>query len=227
MPTATATLLAQDYAAGRLGAPLRLLVETQASLRSDVAQSIADGEAFGGALLEMAEPAAMSADSETVAMVLIDSLEAGTGEAAGLAGDSADPVKAGLAGTKWLNEILTLPDPLRERVLESDLDWRFAAPGVRRIALVEDAGTSAELLRIEPGHGAPSHTHAGREFTLVLTGAFHDGHHRYGAGDLAAVDGQTTHRPIAESGEVCYALAVTEGMLEFKGVLGVVQKWLG
>ena len=227
MTHVAATSLATDYAAGRLSAPLCLLVETQAAMRGDIAAAIAEGEALGGALLESSAPEAMADNAEAIALAAIEALETGTGEAAGLMTAATDPVKAASSGSKWLEEILALPDPLRERVLESGLDWRFAAPGVRRIALMKENGAEAELLRIEPGHGAPRHTHAGREFTLVLTGAFHDGINRYGAGDLAAVDGETTHRPIAEPGEVCYALAVTDGALEFKGLLGTVQKWLG
>ena len=227
MTHVTATSLATDYAAGRLSAPMCLLVETQATMRGDVAAAISEGEVLGGALLEGAAPEAMAGNAEAIALAAIEALETGAGEAAGLVTAATDPVKAASSGSKWLDEILALPDPLRERVLESGLDWRFAAPGVRRIALMKDGGAEAELLRIEPGHGAPRHTHAGREFTLVLTGAFHDGIRRYAAGDLSAVDGDTTHRPIAEPGEVCYALAVTEGDLEFKGLPGLVQKWLG
>lgn len=227
MTQVTATSLANDYAAGRLSAPLRLLVETQSALRGDVAAAIAEGEVLGGALLEAEAPAPMADNAEAIALATIEALERGAGEAAGLGTAAADPVQAASSGSKWLDEILALPDPLRERVLESGLDWRFAAPGVRRIVLMKEAGAEAELLRIEPGHGAPRHSHAGREFTLVLTGAFHDGIRRYGAGDLAAVDGATTHRPIAEAGEVCYALAVTEGELAFTGLPGLVQKWLG
>lgn len=227
MPDVTAASLAMEYAAGRLTAPLRLLVETQAALRPDIAAVIAGGETLGGALLETAAPAPMSDRAEAVALAAIEALESGAGEAAGLVKATADPVKAAMGGSKWIEEILALPDPLRETVLESGLDWKFAGPGVRRLRLVEENGSEAELLRIEPGHGAPRHTHEKREFTLVLTGAFHDGIARYGAGDLAALDHTTTHRPIAEAGEVCYALAVTDGGLEFTGVLGVVQKWLG
>lgn len=227
MTQITATSLATEYAAGRLSAPMCLLVETQASMRGDVAAAIAEGEVLGGALLESAAPALMADNAEAIALAAIEALETGAGEAAGLGSAAVDPVRAASSGSKWLEEILALPDPLRERVLESGLDWRFAAPGVRRIALMKDGGAEAELLRIEPGHGAPRHTHAGREFTLVLTGAFHDGIKRYAAGDLAAVDSETTHRPIAEAGEICYALAVTDGALEFKGLPGLVQKWLG
>ena len=227
MSPATATSLASDYAAGRLGAPLRLLVETHATLRGDVAACVREGEVLGGAMLESQDGLALSDRAEAVALAAIEALEAGAGEAAGLSPEDPDSVTAARSGAKWLDDILALPEPLRDRVLDQGAEWRFAAPGVRRIELEREGGAIAELLRIEPGHGAPSHTHAGREFTLVLTGAFHDGNNRYGAGYLASVDGQTTHRPIAEPGDVCYALAVTEGALEFKGVLGVVQKFLG
>ena len=84
-----------------------------------------------------------------------------------------------------------------------------------------------ELLRIEPGHGAPRHTHEGTEYTLVVSGGFTDENGSYGPGEVSIVDSSHTHQPIADPGEICYALAVTDGNLKFTGWLGALQKLFG
>ena len=50
--------------------------------------------------------------------------------------------------------------------------------------------------------------------------------HAVERGDIAIGDESVTHRPIAEPGEVCFALAVTTAPLKFKGPLGVLQRVL-
>jgi putative transcriptional regulator len=213
------------HAAGVLSAPMRLLVETHATMNADVADAVADAESAAVAFFESAPSEGMADNAVDVAMALVDAIESGAGEAAGLKAASPEQV-ASQAGNA-IDELLGLPDPVREKALEAGGQWRFAAPGVRRIELSSEGQAKAELLRIEPGHGSPSHTHDGREFTLVLAGAFADGHSRYGKGDLCAVGAETTHRPIAEPGEVCFALAVTDGSLKFTGALGAVQRLFG
>lgn len=212
-------------AAGRLSAPMRLLVDTHIALKSDVADAAAAAEIAGGILLEDMAMEDMSDTALDVALAAIEAIETGAGEAAGLG--TVEPKAAAGAANAALEELLALPDPVRERALEAGAQWRFAAPGVRRIELIREGDATAELLRIEPGHGSPSHTHDGREFTLVLAGAFADGIGRYGRGDLCAVGAETTHRPIAEPGETCFALAVTDGSLKFTGALGAVQRLFG
>ena len=105
--------------------------------------------------------------------------------------------------------------------------WYSAGPGLNILDLDlprTAAGETFQLMRIEPGAGPPRHTHGGQEFTLVLTGAFKDETGLYKAGDLEVGDEAVTHRPIAEPGEICYALAVTTAPLKFKGPLGLLQR---
>ncbi|WP_421784448.1 ChrR family anti-sigma-E factor [Hyphobacterium sp.] len=225
------TLVSKDdelliaHAAGMLSEPMRLLVETYAAINSDVAEAMADAEVTAAALFESAPGQALADDAVDIALAMVEAVEAGAGEAAGL--NAAAPQNVARQTENAIGELLNLPDPVREKALEAGGQWRFAAPGVRRIELASEGSAKAELLRIEPGHGSPSHTHDGREFTLVLAGAFSDGHNRYGKGDLCAVGAETTHRPIAEPGEVCFALAVTDGSLKFTGALGAVQRLFG
>jgi putative transcriptional regulator len=216
------------YASGALSGPMRLLLDAQASVNPDVARQRAVADALSGVMLETVAPVPVRANALSEALAAIDAEEAGLGEASlkpGL-GDHAARRAAQAAG-KGLSEILGLPAPVRDLALDRGASWQFAGPGVRTMTLIEDGGAKAELIRLEPGRGVPHHGHDGREFTLVLTGAFHDGLDRYGTGELCAADPDTEHKPVAEPGAVCIALAVTDGPLAFTGPLGWVQRALG
>jgi putative transcriptional regulator len=143
--------------------------------------------------------------------------------------DSRMPARSapGNAAARDLLELGKIPASVRELAFDAIGDggrWTFAAPGIRRLRLPLSGRGETELLRIEPGHGVAPHDHDGDEYTLVLTGAFHDGHQRYAAGDVSIAAPGFRHHPTAEQGEVCYALAVTYGPTRFGGVLGLIQR---
>lgn len=212
------------YAAGALSGPMRLLLDAHSEVSAEAARERAQADAVAGLMLEAEPPAPLRAGALDDVLAIIDAEEAGIGEA----GPAAERQQhaAGLA-SKALDEILKLPAPVRDLALERGAGWSFGGPGVRTMELLREGPAKAELIRLEPGQGVPRHTHDGREFTLVLCGAYHDGHARYGAGDMAVADPELTHRPVAEEGEVCIALAVTDGPLSFTGPLGWVQRALG
>ena len=217
------------YAAGALSGPMRLLVDAQAQTSPEVSRDRGDADRLAGALLETIEPVALSDTALDRALAAIEAECAQAGEAGPLTQDAranAQGRKAANAAGEALNEILRLPDAVRDAALES-AGWTFAGPGVRTMELMRDGSAKAELIRLEPGRGVPGHGHEGREFTLVLCGAFHDGRERYGSGELCVADPEVHHRPVAEDGEVCIALAVTDGPLAFTGPLGWVQRALG
>lgn len=216
------------YASGALSGPMRLLIEAQASVSQDVARERDAAEAVAGLMLEDASPAPVRQDSLAEIFAVIDAEEAGVGEARTFVSGAADDAsrRAAQAAGQAIEELLGLPGPVRDLALEKGA-WAFAGPGVRSMELMRDGSAKAELIRLEPGRGVPRHGHDGREFTLVLTGAFHDGRDRYATGELCAADPATEHKPVAEDGEVCIALAVTDGPLAFTGPLGWVQRALG
>ena len=121
--------------------------------------------------------------------------------------------------------MLNLPDPVRDLALDQG-GWSFAGPGVRNMTLLNEDGAKAELIRIEPGRGVPHHGHDCTEFTLVLTGGFSDGRASYGPGEVCMANPDTIHKPVADEGEVCIVLAVTDGPLAFTGALGWIQRAL-
>lgn len=229
----TETMLGEEifsaYAAGALSGPMTLLLDVHTVVSPAVAAERARHDALAGFLLQTETPVAMREGALDDILAIIDAEASQSGEAAmrALPGNDVRERKAASLASRALDEILALPEPVRDLVLEQGGNWQFAGPGVRTMELMRDGPAKAELIRLEPGHGVPRHTHDGREFTLVLCGAFHDGHARYGRGDMSVADPELTHRPVAEAGEVCIALAVTDGPLAFTGPLGWVQRALG
>jgi putative transcriptional regulator len=124
--------------------------------------------------------------------------------------------------------LAVLPDEVNEIVAPAlGGTWYSGGVGLKILDLKLPAtadGETFQLFRIEPGSGPPKHSHGGQEFTLVLTGAFKDETGLYRAGDIAIGDASVTHRPVAEPGDVCFALAVTTAPLKFTGPLGVLQR---
>ncbi len=213
------TLVGAAHASGRLPAPLRLLIDTRAALDPATFDAARDGDVVAGALLEAAEPSPLSPDAMSDALARIDALEP----------EAAAPAAVARAAGGALQELLGLPEPARSAALAAIErgGWKFAGLGIKRLDLVAEGAMKAQLLRIEPGAGAPLHSHAGDDYTQVLRGAFNDGTAVFRRGDLCVADPETTHVTSAERGDVCIALAVTDAPLEFKGLLGLVQKAFG
>ena len=208
-----AVVVVVDRGVGQGGA------QTTAAVRADPGYLARDDDAAAALFLAEEEPAPLSQGAFDAVLGLIEAAEDRDRHAAGRAtGD--DPTLAEIAG---------LPSPLREAALDSlkSNRWRFGGFGIRRLALATIDQTHMELMRIEPGHGAASHHHGGDELTLILTGAYFDGYHHYGPGDVSLAQGAFTHAPKAEPGEVCYVLAVSFGEARFSGWIGVLQRIIG
>lgn len=196
---------------------LRLMEATAAVLRG---APVMPGDVVGGAFLEDEAPAALSANAAEQAFARIDALQTI---------DSRARSAADTAGRE-LGEVLMLPDPLREAVFDAMGEgrrWKFLGFGIRSLKLPMDGGGETQLLRIEPGANVAEHDHEGEEYTLVVTGAFHDGHDRYGPGDVNVGRPGFSHEPKAEPGEVCYALAVSFGQARFGFPINILQKLTG
>ncbi len=207
------------YAAGTLDPALILLVETQAALREDVRRELHAADTVAGVFLERESPANMSEMSLTRTLNAIDKLDI----------SAERNERAARTAGSILDELIVLPEPLKAKALAAagEAGWKFGGPGLKVMPLELDSEASVELLRIEPGHGAPRHSHSGQEYTLVVTGGFTDENGSYGPGDLSIAGPHDTHQPIADPGETCYALAVSDGGRKFTGWLGVAQKLFG
>lgn len=207
------------YAAGRLSAAYALMIETQMQIRADISEDVAIAEAISGAMLDAEKPSLMAPNAFEKVLQSIDRQE----------GSEDQSVRAAVSAGSELQELLGLPEPLRERALEAcgKKGWRRLAGGIKRLDLGGSAAIHAHLYRIDPGAALPRHSHHGDEYTLVLTGGFTDASGSYGPGDIARQTPADTHKPVADDDGVCYALAISEGGIRFTGMLGILQRLIG
>ena len=198
--------LLMDYAAGAQREPVALLVATHISMCPSCQAEVRRLESLGGAMLETLEPEPMAEEALDHALARLES--SGKAEPTPAARPSAgDP---------------RLPRPLRD-YLDGSLDgasWKRR--GVfAELALLEDVpGFKTRLLRIKGGATMPQHTHEGSELTLVLAGSFRDAAGHYRPGDVALADASVDHQPVADPGEDCLCLAVTDAPLRLTGTFG-------
>lgn len=173
----------------------------------------------GGTVLEETPPASLSENALERTLALLDEPVA---PEPGTQGIIAETLRA-----RGLDQVPRSLRALTAAAAESRT-WKKRPGGVKEFFLrTEPDGTEMRYLLIPPGTGVPRHTHRGMEFTLVVTGAFHDETGRYGPGDLEVASGDLTHRPIAGKDEPCLAFAVTNAPLRFTGALGLVQRAFG
>ena len=200
------TLLA--YAAGNLPEAFNLVVAAHISLCDSCRAVVESYDTLGGALIEDADTAPMHQDSLARTLAQLDETPVDR---------PAPAVETGV-----------LPRPVRD-YLGGDLEavrWRPIGMGVKQAILSTSNSASARLLLIPAGVAIPDHSHEGREMTLVLQGAFQDADDRFARGDVEVADGSVSHTPVADIGEDCICLAVTDAPLKFKGLLPrIVQKF--
>ncbi|MGL5116395.1 MAG: ChrR family anti-sigma-E factor [Beijerinckiaceae bacterium] len=99
----------------------------------------------------------------------------------------------------------------------ADLSWRSVLPGLREAKLAAQEGVETSMLWIKAGRAMPAHTHTGTEATLVLKGSFADAHGLYERGDIAVVDSDVDHKPVAGQAEDCICFVVSEGPVKLTG----------
>ena len=125
-----------------------------------------------------------------------------------------------------------VPLPLRDLIGPrlDDIRWRRLGMGVWHVPLpLSHAGESdLRLLRVSPGQAMPEHGHGGTELTLILRGAYSDRFGEYRPGDVADLDSDVDHRPIADSKLGCVCIIASEQRAHFKGFFGrIVQPLTG
>lgn len=195
-----------DYASGAASPAESLLLATHCAMAPRAARDLSLVQMTGGALLEQAEPETMAPDAFDR---LMDRLENGPRE--------AEPQES-------LGQSGTVPAPLA-RLIGQDYDalsWRHVGGGVRTFDLPVDdhTGRRAFLIRVPGSRTIPMHTHAGQEMVLVLQGGLSDEHGHFGPGELEVSDGTIVHQPIADAGQDCICLAVTDAPVKLTGPVG-------
>ena len=205
------------YASGELAEAWSLLVATHIALCPDCRGKVHAAETIGGAFVEDAEPVAMSEGALDEVLLRAD-------RAAGNPVPTMEQPRP--AGAKPV-----LPEPLRSYAGGDlpGLRWKRLGRGAYQIPLVnEGRAPTARLLRIPAGRPVPEHGHNGLELTMVLQGSFVDDGVRFAAGDVETADTDLEHQPVAEPGQDCICLAVTDAPLRFRGALArIAQPFLG
>lgn len=191
-----------SYAAGNLAEGWSLAIATHLALCPSCRERLAVAEAAGGELLESIAPEPAGGESWAAVKSRLGTAPAPT------------------RGPRPASAIL--PEPLRSYV-GGDIDAiRWKALGTRAAQLrirTGDRETQVRLLRIPAGKPVPEHGHRGRELTVVLTGAFHDGETLFARGDVEDADPDIEHVPTATPDADCICLAVTDAPLRFKSWL--------
>lgn len=193
------------YAAGSIGEGASLVVASHLNFCSRCHGIVTAAEAVGGALLDDLLPVEM-----TMAIPDLATLQQPAPDLA------APPAPTARDGN-------LLPAPLAPYVGRriDDISWKRITKGLWQAELLTDSkGSTARLYRISPGRAMPEHGHLGEELSMVLTGAYHDEFGRFGAGDVAELDYEVIHRPVAEDVGECIALTVNESPIRLTSWVG-------
>jgi len=190
-----------SYSAGALGESWSLAVGSHVHLCKEFSDDVALGEKIGGSLLSDLAPIALEKSLDA----LLDRL-----------GDQ-EPI--GEAVNQEQDALI--PSPLCDYIGDSldDLEWSMVGNGITQHLIETSDSGQARLLRIPSGTKVPEHEHSGRELTLVISGGYKDDSGSYSRGDMADIDDGLGHQPIADEGEDCVCLIVTDTPIKFKGIL--------
>ena len=199
-----------SYAAGATDEAVSLIVATHLTFCPSCRRMVAKGEVAGGALLEGSESVPLSDNALQAVMSRLDEPALKSRPA------STSPSK--------------VPAPLRAYVGD-DLEairWTKIAGGISFKPLFRRGNSRVQLIRSSPGSGVGLHTHRGEEFTLCLSGGYTDVTGEYAAGDWQSTTPDILHRPVADEGEDCIVLAVSDAPLLFRNWgIALIAKWFG
>src|SRR5580658_7442773 len=191
------------FASGTLDEARAVVVAAHMSLCPHCRRTVTGFEHLGGARLDTAPPAELSADAleRTMARAVATAVEAKSNAAA------RRPIEA------------ALPVPLANYALGS---WRRIGGGVqfRSVDVASGDAVRVFMLRAAPGTRLPRHRHTGTEWTCVLEGAFRHDLGRFGPGDFDEADESHEHNPVVEDGVPCICLVALQGNIQ-------LQSWLG
>ena len=190
-----------SYALGASSEAVSLLVATHLSFCEICRNSVHVMEVAGGAMMSDVEPVVMTARSLQSVLARLDDKGPDVARTAKAFGDVPTTLRAYVG-----NEF-------------SKARWVAVAPGLAHLPLLAHGGTKARLIRAKPGAAVSTHSHRGEEWTLVLTGSYHDETGFYRPGDVQSTTPEIYHRPVANDGPVCINLAVTDAPLIFKDAL--------
>ncbi|MEM8987773.1 MAG: ChrR family anti-sigma-E factor [Pseudomonadota bacterium] len=211
-----ASLLA--YAAGSMNESLSVLIATHIAMCPECRARVDEYEALGGEVLDAIAPAEMNGSGLDDVLGRLDDEDI-----------EEEPVYAAPILDRAR---LEMPQPLRT-YLPQGIDavkWRPVGPGVAQfpIAGMDAKGARLRLLKIAPGVNIPQHSHAGQELTLILRGSYVDEIGRFAKGDVADLNPDVTHTPVADTDEDCICLVAADAPLKFNDIVSrIMQPFVG
>lgn len=199
-----------SYAAGATNEAVCLIVATHLALCPQCRRTVAEAEAVGGAMLESEKPVPLDGGALQSILSRLDALPF-----------TERPAERG---------VFVAPEPLRSYI-GGDLDkvkWTDLFGGLYFKPLFRRGKSRVYLIRSKAGSGTGWHTHSGEELTLCLSGGYTDETGSYARGDVQTTAPDILHRPVADEGEDCIVLAVSDGPLKFSSfTVGLVARWFG
>jgi putative transcriptional regulator len=207
-----ATLM--SYAAGTLPEALSALMATHVTMCAACRKDLANLELIGATLLSRQLGAAMTGAVPRAPAADV------------VATDEGDHVLAAIDRSG------DIPAPL-SRLVGSDLSsiqWKRLGFGVWHLPLPLSPAAKGDLrlIKVAAGHAMPEHGHGGAELTLILEGSYSDTIGHFGVGDLADLDQDVEHSPVADKKTGCICLIASEDKAKFKGLFArIVQPFVG
>ncbi|RLL62097.1 ChrR family anti-sigma-E factor [Paenirhodobacter hankyongi] len=189
--------LIDAYRAGRLPHAFSVVVAAHLSLCDECRARHEARDMIGGALLNRAEAATISAGARDRMMAALDT-------------PPPPPAPRGSG---------VFPAPVMAELKGRPPRWRMLGGGIRQQILSADRSGSLRLLYIPPGKAVPEHGHRGLELTLVLQGSFVDSEGAFRRGDVETAHDDIDHQPVAGPGAPCICLAATDAPLRFHAML--------
>lgn len=184
------------FAAGRLDSGLALVVASHIEVDRESRLRLHDFHAVQGALLDTAQPAAMT-------------------------GTAAETIERGRADVPAVKNEPHEPDMPAVLAPYSLGAWK---PIGFRVAMRRVEVPAAEarvfMLRAGPGVSLPAHKHTGFEWTTILSGAYEHEGGRFAAGDFDEADAEHEHTPRVDPVEGCTCIVAMTGTVLLQGWLG-------
>lgn len=191
-----------SYVSGLADEAVSLIVATHLHYCSLCRADAAEMEAIGGGLLETLKPEPMAGDALERALARLDSAKPYERPRRPVSRDGTPGVLRSYLGCD-LNEVR----------------WRRMGPRLSYAPVLRRGPVVVRLLRGVPGAQSGIHAHTGSEYTLVLQGGYTDQTGRYGLGDFQMMEAGCPHNPVADPGEDCINLAVSNGRLKFDSII--------
>lgn len=208
-----ATLL--SFAAGSLPEPLAAVVACHNAMCPLCRAETAWLEEAGSVLLDAlpAAPLTCSPPLPADAAALAGAASVGTARVAAAAGGDVPAPLVALVGPHL-----------------DAIAWKRLAPGIWHKPLPLSKGTAGDLrlIKVAPGLELPEHGHGGQEMTLLLRGTYSDIVGRFATGDVADLDEDVEHQPIADPELGCICLIASVKPARYKGWLArLAQPFVG